>query len=181
MAENKPNKMQVRFKEIRTTLKLGQLEFEKLTGIKQSHISAIERGAKNITAGIILSLVDKVDINRIPANDQMVLQFNIQQIAGRLQLVRHHNIGAVGPQNAIRVIMRRYNFRRQAHHPAGNNHLRIKKRVGPVPGIKAAPANHLVRAVQKQNIHLLLNPDQVFIPNFHQEIKAVLRTTNRPG
>lgn len=64
MAEIQPNKMQLRFKEVRNKLELNQVEFAELTKIKQSHISAIERGSKNITAGILLMLEDKININR---------------------------------------------------------------------------------------------------------------------
>lgn len=64
MTDIQPNKIQLRFKQVRTDLNLNQVQFANLTTIKQSHVSAIERGVKNITGGILILLEDTIGINR---------------------------------------------------------------------------------------------------------------------
>lgn len=64
MADNQVENLRIRFKQIRDSLRLGQEEFAELVGIKQSHVSSIETGKRNITGDIKLSLQDNVGVNR---------------------------------------------------------------------------------------------------------------------
>lgn len=64
MPDNQDKKIIDRFKSIRNELRLNQVEFAELAIIKQSQISAIESGKRNITAAIKIALEDNLRINR---------------------------------------------------------------------------------------------------------------------
>lgn len=63
MPDKQQNKFTSRLKEIRNHFNLSQVKLEELTGIKQSQISEIEKGKKNISAGIMLTLNKVLNIN----------------------------------------------------------------------------------------------------------------------
>ncbi len=58
------NKIQERFIEVRKKLRLSQSEMAVKAQVKQSQISQIETGARNITYGILVQLEDNLKINR---------------------------------------------------------------------------------------------------------------------
>lgn len=64
MADNQEKKIIDRFKLIRNRLRLNQVEFSDVAKIKQSQVSAIESGKRNITAAIKISLEDNLRVNR---------------------------------------------------------------------------------------------------------------------
>src|SRR5579863_8730960 len=64
MIDNQKEKINARLKQLRTQLKLNQLEFAELARLKQSQVSAIESGRRNITAAIMLALEDHFKVNR---------------------------------------------------------------------------------------------------------------------
>src|SRR5689334_225147 len=64
MPDNQTEKIITRFKLIRDSLRLSQVELAELAKIKQSQVSAIESGKRNITPEIKLKLEDNLNINR---------------------------------------------------------------------------------------------------------------------
>jgi transcriptional regulator with XRE-family HTH domain len=65
MTDSQGEKIHNRFKKVRNELSLGQKEFAVGAGIKQSQVSAIESGKRNITAAIKLALEDNLKVNRV--------------------------------------------------------------------------------------------------------------------
>jgi phage repressor protein C with HTH and peptisase S24 domain len=64
MVEKQLSKIQKRFIDVRRHFALGQVDFAVKAKIKQSQVSEIENGKRNITAAIILSLEDNFGVNR---------------------------------------------------------------------------------------------------------------------
>lgn len=64
MTENQLESFASRLKQIRRSLNLSQAELAEKLDIKQSQISNYERGERNITPAITLSLIDNLNINR---------------------------------------------------------------------------------------------------------------------
>lgn len=63
MLESQPEKIIARFKLLRKTLGLNQSKFAELADIKQSQVSSVEGGKRNITPEIILKLSKAFNVN----------------------------------------------------------------------------------------------------------------------
>src|SRR5690606_17064831 len=63
MSDNQDQKVNSRLKQVRKTFKMNQKEFADKLGYKQSSISELENGVKNISKAIIYSLEKELGVN----------------------------------------------------------------------------------------------------------------------